>query len=168
MIKHYVDFDLPGAFFPEHDGREVETRIPAQLHNIPQYCYALSFHDVETSFKCPNGQLFDQAKELGTKGFCSECKERYSCITGEGEKKCEALTGRAKNESKRILFGTQYTPDEIASMEERGKDSVLYHNIVNNDWKFGVKCIAGNWQPLRDGELCLQSHKELSKLTQEW
>lgn len=47
MLKHYVEFLLPGAFFPEDETREVANRIPAHLSKIPESTYALSFFDVE-------------------------------------------------------------------------------------------------------------------------
>jgi len=45
MIKHYVQFDEPGSFFPESTTRKVSKRIPAELENIPEYTFALNFFD---------------------------------------------------------------------------------------------------------------------------
>lgn len=47
MLKHYVNFDTPGFFFPETETRQVRTRIPAKLRNIPKYTYAIDYFDRE-------------------------------------------------------------------------------------------------------------------------
>lgn len=47
MLKHYVEFDTPGAFFPESEMREVGTRIPANLRKIPKGTYAMEYFDKE-------------------------------------------------------------------------------------------------------------------------
>lgn len=45
MLKHYIQYDEPGAFMPESTIEEVKDRIPAhlKLKNIPRYTYALHF-----------------------------------------------------------------------------------------------------------------------------
>lgn len=45
MLKHYVEFDTPGVLLPETEVREVKTRFPADLENIPEYTYAINFFD---------------------------------------------------------------------------------------------------------------------------
>lgn len=47
MIVHYVDFDTPGALFPETETRKVSSRIPAELQNIPNNTYAISYSSRE-------------------------------------------------------------------------------------------------------------------------
>jgi len=123
MIKHYVNFDTPGALLPETVTRQVRTRIPARLRNIPTGTYAITFWDRE--------------------------EQRHNK---------ETLVGERKNHSKRILFGETYTPEQIK--EIYGEDT-LYRNIVRNGWSKGVYCIAGNWQPLQDGEIALSAHSDL-------
>jgi hypothetical protein len=54
MLKHYVEFDTPGSFFPESEVREVSTRIPANLRKIPKYTYAIEYFDKEIVVK--NGE----------------------------------------------------------------------------------------------------------------
>jgi len=44
MIKHYVDFDTPGFILPE---REVETRRPSEVKDIPKNTYSMTFFDRE-------------------------------------------------------------------------------------------------------------------------
>ncbi len=77
----------------------------------------------------------------------------------------EKLCGKAKNKSPRILFGKKYSLEEIAAAE--GKD-ILYRNVARYETKTGVKCIAGNWQPLQKGEVVLASHAELKSMTEAW
>ncbi len=73
----------------------------------------------------------------------------------------ETLTGKPKSRSKRILFGKEYTLEEIEKMGI-GKHTPLYFNA--SQYKV-AKCIAGNWQPI-EGAILLPDYKSLKKLNE--
>ena len=50
MLKHYVTFLYPGAFFPEESSYEVQSRDPEELE-IPKGAYAFYFSDREEEVK---------------------------------------------------------------------------------------------------------------------
>lgn len=58
MLKHYVEFDMPGALFPETTVRLVKDRIPAHIEKVPKYTFALNYFDREE-------QTFDGEVLLG-------------------------------------------------------------------------------------------------------
>ena len=128
MLKHYVEFDTPGAFMPETEVRQVKTRIPASLRRIPKYTYAIEFFDRE-----------------------------------EVSKNKELLTGRAKNRSKRIIFGKVFTKEELPA-QGFDEHSILYRNADNSDGKV-IKCITGNWQPWDKDWIILSNYSDLKMLT---
>ena len=129
MLKHFVEFATPGTFFTETEVRQVKTRIPAELHSIPKYTFALEFFDQEE-------------------------------ISKEGE----ALTGKAKNHSIRIVFGKVFTKDELPA-EGFNEHSPLFHNADNTDGKV-IKSITGNWQPWDEKWIILEGYPNLKTLTE--
>lgn len=46
MLKHYVEFSYPGAFFSEHSIKEIAERKP-ELVNAPEDAFAYRFYDRE-------------------------------------------------------------------------------------------------------------------------
>ena len=166
MLKHYVEFDEPGALFPESSTRQVETRIPAELKKIPQYCYALHYYSRE---EIPAGKMLCAKdlefvpSEIGMRKVCQTCKNRFKCATDKPVG--EIIVGKEKNKSPRILFGTKYTPAQIK--KENGGDRIC-RNLENMDAKYGVKCFTGNWQPLLKGEIVLASHADLKGMIKVW
>lgn len=75
----------------------------------------------------------------------------------------EALTGKQKNLSPRIVFGKFRNADYIR--KNHGEKSTLYRNLNNSDSKKGhIECITGNWQPWYKTDIVLPNYKALSTL----
>ena len=166
MLKHYVKFDIPGFFFAESETKEVESRIPANIKDMPKAVFGLHFYDQEVILSqnvlCDNDIEFE-AKELGMREVCEKCEHKFKCITKQGEHK---ITGKDKNHSVKILFGKRYS---IAELKARKDDSlrILISNLEGNEYSCGVHCITQNWQGAKKDDIIIPSYADLATLTEE-
>ena len=89
MIKHYVEFMLPGLIVSESCTKGIPLRIPVDVE-VPKHCYAFRFFDVEeivfdrerfsgqrknySGYYFVNGELLDYdqvAEKLGNDSICA-------------------------------------------------------------------------------------------------
>ena len=63
-------------------------------------------------------------------------------IVSNGEK----LTGNRKNKSGNTFFGKKYSIEDLK--RDFSENRILISSIENNGYKFAVKTISGNWQPV--------------------
>ena len=80
--------------------------------------------------------------------------------------KGEALIGKAKNRSHRIVFGKVFTKEELPA-QGFDEHSILYSNATSasDDGKV-LKCITGNWQPWDKKWIILEGYPDLKTLTE--
>jgi uncharacterized protein (UPF0128 family) len=64
----------------------------------------------------------------------------------EIESNGETLIGKPKNKSGMTYFGKKYSIEDLK--REFPENRILISNIEGNGYKFAVKTIRGNWQPV--------------------
>ena len=65
----------------------------------------------------------------------------------------EILLGSRKNESPMHYIGEVMTIDDVKALP--GDTQILQSNMRCNDWDTVVRTIAGNFQPLRNGDVVI-------------
>ena len=80
----------------------------------------------------------------------------------EMEQDGEALVGKAKNHSSRIIFGQVFTKDQLPALGYNERSS-LYRNAGNTDDKV-IKCNTGNWQPWDKDWIILSCYADMRQL----
>ncbi len=127
MLKHYVNFDTPGAFMPESEVREVKTRIPANLKRIPEGTYALDYFDKEIITKNKemlSGKVKNQStrivfgkiftlKDLIKEGFNENTPLYHNAESSEG-KVIKCIMGNWQPYDKKWIILNNY--DDLKSL----------------------------------------------------
>ena len=148
----------------ESETREVTTRIPANLDDIPRGTYGLYFYDQEVisaqNVLCDEDIEF-KADRLGLEDVCQDCGQRFKCATSH---KTEEIRGKKKNESPEILFGERWTVDQLKALNNEREYGILISNLECNGYPYGVKCTTGNWQWANDTDIVVDSYNELKDM----
>lgn len=117
-IEHYVEWLVPGFFFPEESNQKIKTRELSKL-KIPRDAYAFTFYDIKT---------VDAVDEEG----------KPHKITTTINKSSRYIIGEIFT-LEEIIAASSALP---------GKYRILASNIESYETKSGVKTHLGNWQPL--------------------
>ena len=70
MLKHYVEFSYPGAFFSEYSSEEIAER-KAELVKVPEGAFAYRFYDRE------EGEVDGETLCGERKNYSSLCNNAY-------------------------------------------------------------------------------------------
>ena len=67
----------------------------------------------------------------------------------------EVLRGDRKNESGMIYYGKEYSVDDLK--REFPNERTLISNVEGNGFKYAVKTIMGNWQPVGENDIVINN-----------